>query len=527
MLRERGPPTCFVNSYSPFLAYKYRPPSICNSVTTCRSTRIWLHDCGCSPSCHAARLSAQRCLHANERLGTLRVLAGGKLMRTMRQWWTWLAAVLLAAPVPAVADSWLPPQSQTYVSAHKTARLLVQPRVVDDRLEYFQTKVAGGTLAGRQPRGLVERLVGGKWVRAWEGPLVNETAPVSALVSDDGAYAITFDNWHSMGLGDNVVVIYRRDGKVVRALALSDILPDDYVRALPRSVSSLWWSGEHRLEGGQLLLQVVVPSNSNLDAKRQYVQLAVDLASGQVAPPAGAAWERAMAAARPIATGDRAGEASQRAYLLAPLTSPTGDDQSEWSRYLYQAGARLLPPTDGLGFRPTWILPLPASAGYGARAKEIREALSGWDGEEGFALAAPAAADALAQLLRAGARAAKPGALRGVPVLVALPERVAGSARAALERLGAKATVFDPAVAIPQTPQRLAELGATPEGAAAAAAQARAEAARLSANAEALAKLAPPDPEPSAVGDTVEMEEMADRMEEQADALAAAVSSPK
>lgn len=448
-------------------------------------------------------------------------------MSIVRRSWAWLAAVLFAAPVPAGADSWRPPQPQTYVSPHKTARLRVQPRVVDDRLEYFHTKVAGGTLAGRQPRGLVERLVDGKWVRAWEGPLVNETAPVSALVSDDGAHAVTFDNWHSMGLGGNVVVIYRRDGTVVRALALSDILPDDYVRALPRSVSSLWWRGEHRLEGGQLLLQVVVPSNSSLDAKRQYVQLAVDLASGRVVPPTGAEWERAMAAARPIAARDRAGEARQRAYLLAPLTSPISRDQNDWSRYLYQAGARLLPPADGLGFRPTWILPARASANFAAQAREIREALSGWDGEEGFALAAPAAADALAHLFLEAGRAAKPGALRGVPVLVALPERVAGPARAVLERLGAKAVVFDPAGPIPQTPQRLAELGATPEGATDAAAQARAEAQGLTAQAEALARLAPPEPEPRAGGEIQEMEEMADNMEEQADALAKDVATPK
>jgi hypothetical protein len=42
-------------------------------------------------------------------------------------------------------------------------------------------------------------------------------APVSALVSEDGAYLITFDNWHSMGYGDDVVVLYRTDGTLIHS----------------------------------------------------------------------------------------------------------------------------------------------------------------------------------------------------------------------------------------------------------------------------------------------------------------------
>ena len=33
-------------------------------------------------------------------------------------------------------------------------------------------------------------------------PLVNEVSPVTALVSDSGN-TITFDNWHSVGYGDD------------------------------------------------------------------------------------------------------------------------------------------------------------------------------------------------------------------------------------------------------------------------------------------------------------------------------------
>jgi hypothetical protein len=33
-------------------------------------------------------------------------------------------------------------------------------------------------------------------------------APVRALVSNGGEHVVTFDNWHSGGFRDNVVVIY-------------------------------------------------------------------------------------------------------------------------------------------------------------------------------------------------------------------------------------------------------------------------------------------------------------------------------
>ena len=71
-------------------------------------------------------------------------------------------------------------------------------------------------------------------------PLSNEVAPVSALVSSDGQYLVTFDNWHSVGWGDNVVVIYRTDGSINRKYSLMQLLSEKKVRKLPTTVSSIW-----------------------------------------------------------------------------------------------------------------------------------------------------------------------------------------------------------------------------------------------------------------------------------------------
>ena len=45
----------------------------------------------------------------------------------------------------------------------------------------------------------------GKLKKLWAIPLVNEVSPVDALVSDKDDYVITFDNWHSVGYGDDAV----------------------------------------------------------------------------------------------------------------------------------------------------------------------------------------------------------------------------------------------------------------------------------------------------------------------------------
>lgn len=439
------------------------------------------------------------------------------------------ALVLVASWVPAQsdADTWIPPTRKAYESPHKTARFTVEPRSVDSQLAYFEARAGGQELPGDPPRGTLERRQSGRWIEVWRAPLVNDTAPVSALVSDDGAYVATFDNWHSMGFGPDVVVIYRSDGSLIRKMSLQDILPEDYVRALPRSVSSLWWSGEHRLKGDQLLLSVVIPSNESLAAEHDYVQVTIDLATGKVLPPSGPAWDRAMSAARPIATRDKAAEARSRAILLAPLVAPVGQANKDWTRYMYQAASRLEPSEELTGFRPVWVLLSSNCADFLEQSKAIRDALAGWDDPSGFAIVAPSDPEALVRLLDDGAKAAKPGSLKGIPVFIAVPDRLTAATKSALAVTGARAIVFDPAKPLAQAPETLQRLGTEPNLAEAEAARSNALAADLEAQADELDKLAPPmaKQKQRQIKDDEAMEEMADELEAAADAVAR--SEPK
>lgn len=117
------------------------------------------------------------------------------------------------------------PDVATFHSADGQWRLVVTPKQLKGQLEYFSDKVAGSsdagvaeTVAANTTRGeLFRKTTRGTWQRVARWRFVNEVATVSALVANDGT-VVTFDNWHSMGYGDDVVVIYRSDGTLIRKL---------------------------------------------------------------------------------------------------------------------------------------------------------------------------------------------------------------------------------------------------------------------------------------------------------------------
>jgi hypothetical protein len=89
----------------------------------------------------------------------------------------------------------------------------------------------------------------------WSGPLVNEIRPLSAIVSDDGRFVATFDNWYIPAFGEHTIVVYDAAGQVLLDLSLKQVLSESEWIRLPRIAS---WGGEHRLEGGTLVLAAEV-----------------------------------------------------------------------------------------------------------------------------------------------------------------------------------------------------------------------------------------------------------------------------
>ncbi len=164
----------------------------------------------------------------------------------------WLLVVVVCMPEIASADSWLPATRKEYLSADRQWRLQVEPRPLTGAGAYFEDAVAGKAKPGGledDPQdsavGTMAHQVGGQWQTVWRKPLRNDVAPVDVVVLSGGAF-MTLDNWHSMGYGRDAVVLYNASGEPSGHYALVDFLPADYVKVLPRSVSSLQWRGTAR-----------------------------------------------------------------------------------------------------------------------------------------------------------------------------------------------------------------------------------------------------------------------------------------
>lgn len=181
-----------------------------------------------------------------------------------------MTSVLLALLAFAVrADSWLPPSVRHYPSATSGHVFIVEPNLMSGAVAEF-------------PKG---RLVTASGELVWERRLLNEVAPVSALVSADARFVVTFDNWQAVGYGRHVLVIYDADGQLIRSLTLSDIVGASGVKRFRASIGSRWWAGEHHFESPQVLaLQVYAEGSSIIDAQPRFDIVRVRLQDGAVLP---------------------------------------------------------------------------------------------------------------------------------------------------------------------------------------------------------------------------------------------------
>jgi hypothetical protein len=204
---------------------------------------------------------------------------------------TFSVSVAVLSCVHVLADSWALPTPKKYYSENKQYYFEVIPRVLDSQLKYFEDKVAKREPAGSKPDVVDNYCKGifytqdknGKYEKLWETRLSNDVAPVGALVSDGGEYVVTFDNWHSVGYGDDVVAIYGSGGTQVRKMSLSDIFPQNSAVKLPRSVSSIYWGGKHHIDekNQQLVLRVVSKWSGSFQDEPEFKEMRVDLRTGQ------------------------------------------------------------------------------------------------------------------------------------------------------------------------------------------------------------------------------------------------------
>lgn len=198
--------------------------------------------------------------------------------------------VFVGSATSAFGDTWKLPGKERYCSANKRYCVDVTPRKLESQLKYFQDKVDNKADAGaakgvkdNHPSGTFYVKSGGGYSRKATFPLVNEVSPVTALISDSGEYFITFDNWHSVGYGDDVVAIYRTTGTLIKKFGLEELLTEGDIESFPRSVSSMNWGGDHYLDNnlGLLVLKLVANGRNPWEADARFRELKIAVATAQ------------------------------------------------------------------------------------------------------------------------------------------------------------------------------------------------------------------------------------------------------
>jgi hypothetical protein len=381
--------------------------------------------------------------------------------------WALLAVLLFSlSTFAARADSWLPAMPRTYASADGTWRLLVTPRAIASPLAYFRDKVdkqanAGGVDgdAQRSAIGRMERLEGSRWQVVWEQPLVNEVAPVDAVVSNAGQ-AVTFDNWHSMGYGDDAMAFYDGSGRLIRKIALDGFLPMQHVHALPRTVSSIHWRGAPRLsdDGLELVVPVVVPESNGgefpEDEEVSYVHAHFSLFTGEMLNGQDPSWGQVLAKAQVAYASIKEEAAAARQRFIAPLKAPATADVTDWHGYLIEAFFRLDPDWEE-GYPAAKVLPARGSADFRQMSRYMGAALTDELNVDGAIMIAAVSQEDLADEMvvhgsRVGARA-----LSRARVYVAAERAHFERISKALAHTGAKLVHLDVDLVIPQRRERL------------------------------------------------------------------------
>jgi len=200
-----------------------------------------------------------------------------------------ISAFLLSAPIPTPADTWLLPKMKDYFSSDNVYLFKVVPRELNSSMDYFMDNMKGRGNPGQRPGGqpyckgtLAKRDSGDLYLPVWTHPLRNDVAPVSALVSTSGDYVVTFDNWHAIGDGSNVVIIYGPEGKFIREFGLADLMPKEEIDMLTHTASSIWWGRDHYIDesGNYLVLRIVTNREMPYENHAKFRLVRIELATG-------------------------------------------------------------------------------------------------------------------------------------------------------------------------------------------------------------------------------------------------------
>ena len=175
----------------------------------------------------------------------------------------------------AFADIWASPETKEYYSSDSTFFVRIYPTDIPEK--YYKWLRATPRKKRRfQPTDTLVtpcyarmyKVVNGRDSLIWQQKLINRVAPVTAIVSNDGKFLVTFDNWHSMGYGVDVMAYYNEKGELIKRYMLEDISPFP-INTYGISIYSIWWRcGQEFIDNQRI--SICFNDENNQTIKRVY-----------------------------------------------------------------------------------------------------------------------------------------------------------------------------------------------------------------------------------------------------------------
>ncbi|OIP38423.1 MAG: hypothetical protein AUK47_11955 [Deltaproteobacteria bacterium CG2_30_63_29] len=220
----------------------------------------------------------------------------------------------------AAADEWITPTTKEVRSVTGTYTLTVTPPRPGSPAPSYPIAILKG------PEGETTFELKTPWMA------------VDLFVFDDGR-VLTLDQWHTLGLGDFVAVLYSVKGELLWKKTLEELLGEELAGQVPRSVSSRWWRGvpaETELVvavEGKLTLRITLWNEDRLE-------LRIDDGSTTLVPVAdvGDDPERLMRRARALKDESKFGDAAVLLEKVVQIDPTQLDAYLEWADALERQG---------------------------------------------------------------------------------------------------------------------------------------------------------------------------------------------
>jgi len=186
------------------------------------------------------------------------------------------------------ADSFSPPSVHAFGSTNRSFVFVVTPAGFQDpkyphpdtdpAIQKFlaKNKICVGTLLQYAEEA---DIYFARWIR----PLVNSISPVSALVSDDGAYVVTCGDLYGSTETSIAIAIYNSDGFLIKSFTPKDLLGDRNLDDIPQTSCSILWGKMNRIDSKEKRLVLDMWDSGDPFSKDcKYRLLKIDLKDGSI-----------------------------------------------------------------------------------------------------------------------------------------------------------------------------------------------------------------------------------------------------